>query len=429
MISAPGSARPRVFPFPDDLVLTPVSRRPTRLEDSTLRAILDRPVRSFPVGSQRRPEASVIVVTRDNLPFLRLCLESVLDAADRSIELIVVDNHSSDGTPAYLARLGELNPNVRLVMNEANRGFAAATNTGAALAAGEVLVLLNDDAAVGHRWLEPLIAHLDDPGVGMVGPTTNRTGNEAQVDTDYRTWGEFVRFADARGKRHAGEAFEIPTLTMFCVAMYRTLYEAIGRLDEGFGTGLLEDDDYSRRVRDTGLRLLCADDAFVHHFGETSFGRLVPSGEYGRLLQANQALFEKKWQEPWQPYGRRRSDRYRGLVERVRQAVVDAVPADSTVLVVSRGDDELLRIDRRRAWHFPRSDDGAYAGHHPADSKQAIALLEVQRAAGAEYIVFPGTGIWWLEHYEGLRRHLDERYGRRFSDPKTCVIFDLAGAR
>jgi hypothetical protein len=201
----------------------------------------------------------------------------------------------------------------------------------------------------------------------------------------------------------------------------------VGPIDERFETGLLEDDDYSRRVREAGYSLLCADDTFVHHFGEASFGRLVPSGEYARLLEANRARFEDKWQEPWQPYGRRHSDRYRELTERMRRAVADAVPAGATVLVVSRGDDELVRIDGRRAWHFPSGDDGAYAGHHPADSREAIARLEAQRAGGADYIVFPGTGLWWLEHYEGLREHLDASYGRSFSDPESCVIFDLRG--
>jgi hypothetical protein len=94
---------------------------------------------------------------------------------------------------------------------------------------------------------------------------------------------------------------------------------------------------------------------------------------------------------------------------------------------VSRGDDELLKVDGRRAWHFPRGNDGEYAGHHPADSREAIAILEAQRAAGAEYIVFPRTGSWWLEHYAELRRHIDRRYTRIFSDPEVCVIFDLTG--
>jgi GT2 family glycosyltransferase len=409
-------------------VLTPVSRRPTRLEDATLQAILERPVPEFEVSSGEAPEASVVVVTRDNLAFLRLCLESVLAGTERSCELIVVDNGSSDGTPTYLGRLAERHPNVRVVENASNRGFAAASNQGAALASADVLVLLNDDAAVAPGWLARLAGYLERPDVGMVGPTTNRIGGEAQIDTDYRTWAEFVRFAEERAGRHIGETFEIPTLTMFCVAMRRELYAEVGPLDERFETGLLEDDDYSRRVREAGYRLLCADDAFVHHFGETSFGKLVANGEYARVLEANRARFEEKWQTPWQPYRRRHSDRYRKLTERVRQAMVEVVPPGAIVLVVSRGDEELVRVNDRRAWHFPRAGGGAYAGHHPGSSEEAIAGLEALRAEGATYLVFPATGLWWLEHYEGLRRHLETRYSRSLSDPETCVIFELTAA-
>jgi GT2 family glycosyltransferase len=414
-------------PFPDELVLAPVGRRPTRLEDSTLRMLLDRPVPAFPAGDARRPETSVVVVTRDNLPFLRLCLESVLSGSERPLDLIVVDNDSSDGTSEYLARLAERNPSLRPIQNDSNRGFAAATNQGAGIARGEILVLLNDDTAVTPGWLGRLTAHLDDPMVGMVGPTTNRTGNEAQVDADYRTWGEFSSFASARAREHAGEAFEIPTLTMFCVAMRLGLYQRIGPLDERFQTGLLEDDDYSRRVRGAGYGLLCSDDTFVHHFGETSFGKLVASGEYARLLESNQARFKDKWGEPWRPYGRRHSGRYGRLTEGLRQAVLDAVPVGGTVLVVSRGDDDLLRVDARRAWHFLRSESGAYAGHHPADSDEAVAALEAQRAAGAEFIAFPATAGWWLEHYDGFREYLEANYVRSLVDPESCVIFDLRG--
>jgi GT2 family glycosyltransferase len=414
--------------FADDLVLTPVSRRPTRLDDATLRRVLERPIPGGAPAAEAY-EASVLVVTRDNLPFLRLCLESVLaQMGDRAIELVVVDNGSQDGTGEYLAALAERNAHVRVIANRENASFAAANNQAAAVARGEVLVLLNDDTIVTAGWLDRLLAHLQDSTVGMVGPTTNRTGNEAQIDSDYRTWGELVSFAERRAAEHAGETFEIPTLTMFCVALRQDTYVRVGPLDERFEAGMLEDDDYSRRVREAGLRLLCADDVFVHHFGETSFGKLVASGEYARVLEANQARFAEKWREPWRPYARRQSERYRDLAERVREAVAATVPADASVLVVSRGDDELLRIDGCHTAHFPCGDDGTYAGHHPADSEEAIARLEAQRAAGAEYIVFPDTGTWWLEHYDGLRRHLDGRYGRSFSDPATCVIFDLREA-
>ena len=115
--SSPSAARrPAALPFPGDLVLTPVSRRPTRLEDSTLRTILDRAgarLRRSAPPSDPRPASSSSRATTS--PFLRLCLESVLAGTERPCELIVVDNGSSDGTPAYLARLAERNPNVRLI--------------------------------------------------------------------------------------------------------------------------------------------------------------------------------------------------------------------------------------------------------------------------------------------------------------------------
>ena len=419
-------------PFPADLVLAPVSRRPTRLEEGTLLRLLDRPVPAFSDRPPEEPEVSVVVVTRDNLAFLRLCLESVLADSERPLELVVVDNGSSDGTPAYLAQLAQRNQGVRVIVNDANHAFAKACNQGAAVARAPVIVLLNDDIAVPPGWLGRLLPHLDRAGIGMVGPTTNRTGNEAQVDADYRTWAELLTFADTRATQHAGEAFEIPTLTMFCVAIRRDVYDELGPLDERFGTGLLEDDDYSRRAREAGYRLLCADDAFVHHFGETSFGKLMASGEYARVLEANRARFEEKWREPWRPYERRHSDSYRDLTERVRRAVIETVPAGGTVLIVSRGDDEMLRVEGRRVWHFPRAEDGAYAGHHPADSREAIVRLEAERAAGAEYVVFPSTGLWWLEYYAGLREHLESRYRRMDTGEASVVIYALGdghGAR
>jgi ectoine hydroxylase-related dioxygenase (phytanoyl-CoA dioxygenase family) len=109
---------------------------------------------------------------------------------------------------------------------------------------------------------------------------------------------------------------------------------------------------------------------------------------------------------------------------RVREVVTATVPAGATVLVVSRSDDELLRFDGREGWHFPRDEHGAWAGHYPADSAEAIAHLEELRAKGAEYLVFPATSFWWLEHYAEFGQYLE---GRRQAPARSpdCVIFDL----
>jgi len=118
------------------------------------------------------------------------------------------------------------------------------------------------------------------------------------------------------------------------------------------------------------------------------------------------------------------ADGYRDLVGVIRNVASEVVPHGEVIAVVSRGDPELLKIEGAHAWHFPEARPGVYAGSHPADSDAAIAELEATRARGAAFLLFPGTSLWWLEHYVGLRRHLDERYRCVVSDER-CAIFDL----
>jgi hypothetical protein len=120
---------------------------------------------------------------------------------------------------------------------------------------------------------------------------------------------------------------------------------------------------------------------------------------------------------------------YRRLMGRIRETVSTALPSDATVVVVSKGDEELLKLgDGRRGWHFPQNEEGVYAGYYPADSAEAIAHLEELRSKGAEYLLLPGTALWWLEEYEEFGRHLDSHYRRVWED-EPCVIYELSGAR
>jgi GT2 family glycosyltransferase len=416
--------------FPRGMVIAPTSRRPVRLPRPTVRTVMRRPVPAS-VGPMppREPTTSIVVVTRNNLVFTRLCLESVLaNTAGAAFELIVVDNGSRDGTARYLARLAEGQGCVSALLSASNAGFPAACNRGLALARGEHLVLLNNDTMVPPGWLSRLIAHLRDPAVGLAGPVTNRIGNEAEIAAGYTTWGEFLRFAARRARVHAGEAFDVPVLAMFCLAMRRDVHERLGPLDERFGVGLLEDDDYAERARRAGYRLRCAEDVVVHHFGEASFGKLISSGAHMRLLRANQRRFEQKWGSPWKPYRRRHREAHKSLTERIRRLVEESLPPDARILVVSRGDEELVKLPGRRGMHFPQANGGQYAGHYPAGSEDAVAHLEELRAGGAEFLVIPRTGAWWLDYYEGLRRHLESRYRAVATKPGTAVIFELNGA-
>lgn len=247
------------------------------------------------------PRASILLVTYGNLALTRLCLCSLQRAAGSlPFEIIAVDNRSPDDTPAYLREVeaSGLLP-LRVVLNEQNRGFAAANNQAAALARGDVLVLLNNDTVVLPGWLEGLVAALDsDPTVGLVGPVTNSSGTDAQLGTPYRDLDELGAFAAEYTQDHQGLVSEPEMLALFCTAVPRALYTAVGGLDERYGRGMFEDDDLAMAVRRAGRRLVLRHDVFVHHYGGAAFGKLPPR-EYLKLWWQNRRTFERKWGTTW----------------------------------------------------------------------------------------------------------------------------------
>jgi GT2 family glycosyltransferase len=410
-----------------------VPAKPTTLAEATTQAISawSAAIASPPSGLARHasPRVSIIILTHDNLTFTKLCLESVVANTDYGdYEIVIVDNASADGTPDYLRELAARYANVRVSFNDRNRGFAAANNQGLATADGDVLVLLNNDTIVAPGWLTSLVRHLADPSVGAVGPVTNCIGNEAQVVSSYRTYGEFLKFAAHHVASHRGECFEIRMLVMFCLAMRRDVFERVGDLDERFVGAMFEDDDYAMRLHAAGFRLLCAEDAFVHHFGQASIGKWAMTAEYGERFHANRARWEEKWQRKWLPHQHRPNLEYQDMVARIRQAVEAALPADARVLVISKGDDELLALNGRHGRHFPQADDGTYSGFNPANDRDAIEQLERLRRQGAEFLLIPGTSLWWLDHYRQFERHLAQQYSVALRREDTCLIFSLDDA-
>lgn len=117
------------------------------------------------------------------------------------------------------------------------------------------------------------------------------------------------------------------------------------------------------------------------------------------------------------------------LLTRVRQVVREAVPPDASVLVISKGDPELLKMHGRKAGHYPQAGDGSYAGSYPKTSTAAIAHLEALRARGADYLVIPATAFWWLEHYKAFGDHLARRYATVADSAQVCRVYALRQTR
>ena len=92
--------------------------------------------------------------------------------------------------------------------------------------------------------------------------------------------------------------------------------------------------------------------------------------------------------------------------------------------MVSKGDAELLNLDGRKSEHFPQGENGVYAGYYPSNCAAAVAHLEQLRDCGMEFLLFPATAFWWLEHYKAFHHHLEINYQRLHKDD-TCLVYQI----
>ncbi len=244
------------------------------------------------------PLVSIIVVTYNNRDLNELCLASLLGDTDYpNIEIIVVDNASNDGTREYLNETAQRESNVRLILNQTNRGFAAANNQGVAAASGDYICLLNNDTVVSGPWLSALVRHMRaDRSLGLIGPLTNSIGNAAKIEVGYSYLTDLPVWTDAVHRERRGELADIDSLAFFCVLTRREVWERVGPLDERFAHGMFEDDDWNRRVRLAGYQVKLARDSFVHHWHSASLKKLRTRA-YQQLYFDNRRRFRIKWGE------------------------------------------------------------------------------------------------------------------------------------
>ena len=115
----------------------------------------------------------------------------------------------------------------------------------------------------------------------------------------------------------------------------------------------------------------------------------------------------------------------RPLHRQLRRLVETVVPAGATILVASRGDDDLLHFRGRKGAHFPQVEGGEWAGFYPADGNAAVEHLRALRVDGATHLLFPQSALWWLDHYPELRLHLEQCARLVACDTDLCAVWQL----
>ena len=251
---------------------------------------------------QSMPQVSVIVLTYNNEEMNRRCINSILEkTAYGNYELIVVDNNSQDTTIDYLKELqAENRPNVTVILNEENKGFAGGNNQGIRETHGKYVLLLNNDTVVTRGWLTNLTKHMEqNPEYGMCNPVTNSIGNESKVRAVYKSLSEMEEFAYQLTFAHLEDEYtDVDRLPLFATIIHRDVIEKAGLLDEAYKVGMFEDDDYTERVLRAGYKIVIADDVFIHHINNGSFKKLDDE-EYMKIFDTNKEKFEAKWKKRW----------------------------------------------------------------------------------------------------------------------------------
>lgn len=221
-----------------------------------------------------------------------VCLQSVLKHTDDNVQILIVDDNSSEGSfESRIIKSGiEVDGRrVGILRNSENLGFTKTINRGMTHVAPHDVVILNSDTVVTEGWLENLTqAAYSKPNIATVTPFTNN-GTICSLPVFLKdnalprniSIDDFAKVVGAC----SGQLYpELPTCVGFCTYIRRTALEVVGRFDENaFPRGYGEENDFSCRARKAGFIDVLADDTFVYHAGGESFGlereKLMMKGE------------------------------------------------------------------------------------------------------------------------------------------------------
>ncbi len=274
-----------------------IPHHPAKLEAArqALRARMEADLDGLLRGPQRlvfaapeSPQVSIVLVLFNQAALTYACLRALLANTTMKVELVIVDNASTDQTAALLARID----GAKIIRNEHNRHFLAAVNQAARLAIGETLLLLNNDAAIRAGSLEAAFADLaEGADIGAVGGmiilpngTLQEAGSIIFSDGTCAGYG--------RGKSPTLPEFHFMRDVDFCSGAFlllrRSLFEALEGLDTAYAPAYYEETDFCMRLRALGYRIVYDPRIVIDHY---EFASSASSDQALALQRRNHAIF------------------------------------------------------------------------------------------------------------------------------------------
>lgn len=230
------------------------------------------------------PEVTISIVNSGNRELVGNCLSSIYENTNEtSFEIVIVDNCSGDGS---VEMLRERFPEVKQLFNTERKGFSANHNQVMRVARGRWVLLLNDDTLVMPGAIDKMAAHMrGNPEIGLLGCRIENPDGSLQISC-FRPPSLTELFCDAfllsnllpwftvtggYRKWPHDSLREVPFVSGAAMLFPREIINTVGYLDERFVI-YAEDADWSKRIRDAGLKVVFMPDARIIHFGGSSVG-------------------------------------------------------------------------------------------------------------------------------------------------------------
>lgn len=301
------------------------AERLTRILDEDLgRALLLKeagPSLPAAAASEEAPFTEIVVPVYNGHDIVMRCLRSIQANTDTPFSVLIIDDGSRGYTTLLLDQIVAEDPRFKMHRRAINRGYTKSVNESLKLTTADWVVILNSDTVVSKGWLGKLHqAARAVPDAGLIGPLSNAATWQSvpQAKNADGSWSQndFISPEQLDRVQEKVEAASecaypsFPVLNGFCTLIARRVFDTIGLFDEeAFPQGYGEETDVCLRAGLAGFKLVVADNCFVYHEKNVSFGsatrsKLTRAGGFElrnkhpginiaaveRLMQANPAM-------------------------------------------------------------------------------------------------------------------------------------------
>jgi GT2 family glycosyltransferase len=253
----------------------------------------------------------IITLTYNALPYTIWFLESLYtNTPIESFDLIVVDNNSSDGTQVYLDWVAKKYSNIKIILNNENKGFSGGYNCAFRYLFDNnivypYIVQINNDVLVSPNWLQSLINCIKiEPDIGMVSGVSNNIGGNQTVkipDISNISLEQFSQLANTYRMRIGIQYLRTGILTGTLILFRYDCLKDLGLYPENYGGLTLFDDNYySLLAQIKGWKMFIDKSTLFWHFGSKTFE--VNKIDYNQLYVDGLNKFFKIWKEKMLEY-------------------------------------------------------------------------------------------------------------------------------